>query len=69
MLTPWELRSEEEPMATQAGITKLEAIKKYLYDESLNANRLGDRLFAVTDAAVIVNAKIAELILNNNYGE
>lgn len=56
-------------MATQVGITKLEAVLKYLQGQTNDTPRLGDRLFAVTDAAVIVNAKIAELILNNNYGE
>lgn len=56
-------------MATQVGITKLEAILRYLQQQANDAPRLGDRLFAVTDAAVIVNAKIATLILANNYGD
>lgn len=55
-------------MATQVGITKLEHILRYLQGQANDTPRLGDRLFSVTDAAVIVNAKIAELILDNNYG-
>lgn len=55
-------------MAKQVGINKLTNVARYLIVEA-GTPCPNDRLFAVTDAAVIVNARIADLILNNNYGE
>lgn len=55
-------------MATQVGITKLERIQSYLAAQMVLATT-EDRLFAVTDAALSVTARIATLILINNYGE